>query len=84
MGVNVYRNYNEWKPAKGGYQREASLCPRCHNMTEYTLVWDGSGIGLPGIWTFKYNKQYALKCPICPNFEPVSNEVAEALIKGVR
>lgn len=82
MSVNIQRNYNEWKVAKTTYRRESAKCPRCNNFTQYQLVWDADGIGMPGILTFKYNKQYALKCPICPNAEPISKEVAEAILRG--
>lgn len=82
MTYNVYRNTPEWKPAKVPALRPSAVCPRCHNTVQYSLVWDGDGFGFPGLLTFKYNKHYAFKCPICPNFEPVSPAVAEALLKG--
>jgi hypothetical protein len=82
MSVNIQRNYKEWKAAKTTFRREAARCPRCNNVTQYQLVWDADGIGMPGILTFKYNKQFALKCPICPNVEPISKELAEAILEG--
>jgi phage FluMu protein Com len=82
VSVNIQRNFSEWKVAKTSYRREAEKCPRCNNVTHYQLVWDADGIGLPGILTFKYNKQYALKCPICPNVNAISKEVAEAIMRG--
>ena len=71
-----------WKPVKGNYTQAKKICPRCNNNVSYELAWDGDGYGMPGIWTFKYNKIYVFKCPICPNFEPLSKESAKAILKG--
>lgn len=77
-------SYNfSWKPVKGGlYTKEKQVCPRCNNKVDYVLSWDGEGIGIAGFNLFNTKKVYAFKCPICPHFEQVSNEVAKAIIKG--
>lgn len=67
---------------KGGHQKDYGVCPRCNNNKPYKLVYDASEYGLVGILTFKYNKMYAFKCPVCPNFEYISKELAQAIIKG--
>ncbi len=82
MTTNLYRYSSNWKEVKGGFKKEKQICPRCNNSVQYVLVSDGDGIGFPGIWTYKYSKFYAYKCPICPNHEDVPNEVAKAIIKG--
>lgn len=82
MTVNLYRYHANWKEVKGSHKREKQICPRCNNEVQYALVTDGDGFGFPGIWTYKYSKYYAFKCPICPNYEDVTNEVAKAIIKG--
>lgn len=82
MGIYKERYNNEWRAVKGDFKKEACICPRCRNKVEYTLCYDGDGIGFPGFLTLKYNKIYAYKCPICPNYEDVSPELAKAIING--
>lgn len=82
MTYNTYRAHPVWHQARVPYQGEPITCPRCHNETRYVLVWDADEFGFPGLLAFKYNKRYALKCPICPNFELLSKEVATAILKG--
>jgi hypothetical protein len=82
MTININRLNNEWKAVKGNFTKEETVCPRCNNRVAYILSYDADGFGMPGILTFKYNKHYAYKCPICPNFEAVSTEVAKAIING--
>lgn len=82
MTINLNRFHFKWKPVKGDFKMAEKYCPRCNNRVQYFLAYDGDGIGFPGIWTYTYSKHYAYKCPICPNFEEISNEVAKAIIKG--
>jgi hypothetical protein len=74
-------NFN-WKPVKGNYTKPKQLCPRCNNEVQYSLVWDGEGIGFGGFNLINTRKAYAFKCPICPNYDAVTNEVAKAILKG--
>lgn len=82
MGFYVSRYQYDWKPVKGGFTKPPCICPRCQNSVVSVLCSDGDGVGFPGLWTYKYNKVYAFKCPICPNFEEISAELAKAIIKG--
>jgi len=82
MGIYSTRYNFDWKPVKGNLRQEEITCPRCNNKVQYQLCCDGDGIGFPGLLTYKYNKQYAYKCPICPNFEVVSKEVAKAILRS--
>lgn len=82
MGIYSNRYNLEWKKVKGNFTKETQVCPRCKNTVRYELVSDGDEIGLLGILTYKYAKFYAYKCPICPNYEPLSKEVAKAIMKG--
>ena len=77
-----YNNFYAWKDAKGARVKDFGVCPRCQNSKPYKLVYDSNEYGFPGLLSFKYNKKYAFKCPICPNFELISNELAKAIIKG--
>jgi len=62
---------------------KAVHCPRCNNDVEYFLAWDSTGgFGLFPPLMVETGKIYAYKCPICPNFDLISNEVAKAIIKG--
>ena len=81
MAVYSTRYSADWKLVKGNFTKSKQLCSRCNNEVSYQLVWDGDGIGMPGIWTLKYKKYYAFKCPICPQFEPVSAETVKAVMK---
>jgi hypothetical protein len=82
MAIDSTRFHFNWKKVKGNFTKPESFCPRCTNKVSYFLVWDGSEAGLLGILTYKYAKFYAYKCPICPNFEEVSVEVAKAIMRG--
>jgi hypothetical protein len=82
MGIYSTRYNFEWKPVKGNFRQEEITCPRCNNKVQYQLCFDGDGFGFPGILTYKFNKQYAYKCPICPNFEVISNEVVKAILRS--
>jgi hypothetical protein len=82
MGIYSTRYNFEWKKVKGNFEKEEQICPRCKNNVKYSLCFDGDEIGLLGVLTYKYSKKYVYKCPICPNFEEVSNELAKAIIKG--
>ena len=58
------------------------MCPRCNNKVEYQLVWDGEGIGFGDFDLITTKRAYAFKCPICPNFDAISNEVAKAIMRS--
>ncbi len=77
---NSYRYHHDWRPVKGSILRDIQICQRCKNEVRYLLVYDGDGIGFPGIWTYKLKQYYAFKCPICPSFEEVTKEEAQYLI----
>ena len=82
MTINRYRYYNKWRFVKGNHIKDFGTCARCNNHKPYQLVYDANEAGLIGILTFKYNRIYAFKCPICPNFELIEDELAKAIIKG--
>jgi len=83
MSLLVDRFDYDWKKVKGNHSVKNQKCVRCNNQVDYFLAWDGSGIGLPGVWTIGFNKVYSYKCPICPNFELINKELAKAILKGV-
>lgn len=72
-----YRNYYLWK-AVDGVPRKTQRCPRCNNVGSFKFVWDCETYIL---W-HPVGKFYAYKCPTCPHVEPVTDELAEALIRG--
>lgn len=80
--IRRYRSNFEWKRVKGNSATKRKQCLRCHNEVDYFLAWDGAEFGLLGILTFKHSKIYSYKCPICPEFETIDNEVAKAIIKS--
>lgn len=82
MGYHRYKTQHEWKDVKGDHTKDYGSCPRCNNNIPFKLVYEGDGIGFPGIWTIKYNKFYAFKCQICPHFVEIPTEVAKAIMKG--
>lgn len=71
-----------WKPVKGNVPKKHMTCPRCNNEVDYFLAWDGEGMGIGGATFLTFKKAYVYKCPICPNYEELSQEVAKAIIKG--
>lgn len=78
MGINTYRNFYVWKVVGSDLIKPLCVCPRCNNKVNYILCFD-----CDRLWDiFKYNKIYAFKCPVCPNFEEISEELAKAIIKG--
>lgn len=82
--MSVYANRNEWNwtPVPGPFKQKVQCCPRCNNQVQYVLAYDGEGWGFPGMWTYKLKQHYAYKCPICPNFEPVSKDEAKSIIRA--
>lgn len=82
MSISTTHYNFKWKQVKGNYLKAKQVCPRCNNEVQYSLVWDGEGIGIAGFNLVNTKRAYAYKCPICPNFEVVSNEVAKAILKG--
>ena len=82
MGMYVNSYSANWRKVKGNFKSSKQLCPRCNNQVEYDLCSDSEGVGFGGIVMFATKTYYVYKCPICPNIEPVSNEVAKAIIKG--
>lgn len=81
MSSNKIRFYELWRQVSHGYPRKKQVCPRCGNEVEYVLVMDYSEFGLFWPLAIKYNKHYAYKCPICPNYDLIPNELAKAIIK---
>jgi hypothetical protein len=80
--VAFVTNYNfNWKPVKGSLKKSV-VCPRCHNKVEYNLCSDSARFGFLIGPHLKYGHVYAWKCPICPNHEEVSKQVAKAIIRG--
>jgi len=82
MSIRTTRFNFEWKKVRGSYKKEKQKCSRCNNIVQYELSYDGNEFGFPGLLSYKFSKVYAYKCPICPNFEAVENEVAKAIMKG--
>lgn len=78
MAIYCYK----WKRVRGGYLRESQMCPRCNNVVRFELVWDSDGVGIGSFFLIYFKKIYAYKCPICPNFELVSNELVKAIKRG--
>ena len=71
-----------WKKVKGNYKKEKQVCERCKNEVEYELCSESEGIGFGGMVLLSTKNFYVYKCPICPNIEPISNELAKAILKG--
>ena len=80
MGRYVTRHTFNWKAVKGDIPKKSMVCPRCNNQVDYFLAWDGEGVGI-GNLILATNKAYVYKCPICPNYEEISQQFAKALIK---
>jgi ribosomal protein S27AE len=80
MAVYITKYSFEWKKVKGNIPTKKLLCPRCNNSVEYFLAWDGDTIGW-GKLSLPTSKAYVYKCPICPQYEVISQELAKALIK---
>lgn len=76
------RNYFDWKVVEGNFERESAICTRCGNLVNYKLVFDADEVGYLGLLTFKHNKKYAYKCPICPQHESIPALIAKNIIKG--
>lgn len=80
MAVYIYSHAPNWKQDKDKIKKEVKqICPRCNNSVNYELVWDSESIGIAGLQLLNLKKYYAFKCPICPNFEPLTSEVVKAL-----
>lgn len=73
-----------WKAVKGNYSKKSLVCPRCHNQVDYYFAYAATGFfGLFGpALSVATSKTYAYKCPVCPNVEEVSDEVAKAIKRG--
>lgn len=77
------RYKSRWKAVSGDYTRPSRTCPRCHNMVSYFLAWDSdTSLSFSGLFEIPVTKTYAYKCSICPNHEPISNELAKAIKSG--
>ena len=72
----------KWKKVKGNQSSKRKICPRCKNDVEYFFAWDSEEFGFLGLLTFKHSKKYSFKCPICPEYELLSDEAAKAIIKS--
>ena len=72
-----YRDWN-WKVVKNS-KTTPRKCKRCNNDVEYELVKDSAGIEFFTMTILPTNAYYAIKCPICPEFEQVSRSVAKSL-----
>lgn len=70
-----------WKAVKGNHPTKSLVCPRCHNRVDYYFAYAATSfVGLFGLaLSFATSKTYAYKCPVCPNVEEVSDEVAKAI-----
>lgn len=81
--IRVTRYKPDWKPVKANIRKEPQVCERCNNNVQYLLVYSGGlGLNLSNWFESRSDKLYAFKCPICPRTEPISTELANALIKG--
>ena len=72
----------DWKKVKGNYKKEKQICERCNNEVQYELCKENEGIGFGAVVLIATKNFYVYKCPICPNIEPIANEVAKAIMKG--
>jgi hypothetical protein len=80
MAIYTYDSQPNWKKDKDGIKKkEKQVCSRCNNNVQYELVWDAEGVGFAGIQLINFKKYYAFKCPICPNIEPLTNEIVYAI-----
>lgn len=77
MPVVIYNYAPQWKKAKGNRLGAEETCPRCRNRVHYFLAYV-----CDSILFVEHNKHYAFKCPICPNFEQISKELANAIMRG--
>ena len=81
--MNRYTSYQaNWKKVEGNFKKESQNCPRCNNNVQYELCYESEGIGFGSAVLFATKKYYVYKCPICPSIEPISTEVAKAIMKG--
>ena len=81
--MNKHWSYQaNWKKVKGNFKKQLAVCSRCNNSVQYELCYESEGIGFGGAVLFATSKYYVYKCPICPNVEPLSTEVAKAIMKG--
>lgn len=80
MSIHTFRHFHKWKVVKGNFLKDLCICTRCNNNVNYILCFDSDTL-----WhVLKYNKVYAYKCPVCPNFEEISAELAKAIIEESR
>jgi len=62
-----------WSPIKNNkVPAKIVTCPRCNNTNEFVFKSGSHGSG---------HKFYGFKCPICPHYEDVDDNVAKALMK---
>ena len=76
MPVVVYSYVQKWNKAKGNHLRAEETCPRCKNRVQYFLAY-----ACDSTFFVEHNKQYAFKCPICPNFNEISKELANSIMR---
>ncbi len=82
MAIYIKDNKFNWRPVKGHNLTKHTTCSRCNNEVDFFLAWDGNSLGIGGISLFTLNKIYVYKCPICPNYEEISQQYAKALMQG--
>ena len=82
MAIYTNSYTTSWKKVSGNYKKDEAVCSRCNNNVKYELCYDSEGLGFGGFVLLSTKKYYVYKCPICPNFEPVSSELAKAIMKG--
>jgi transcription elongation factor Elf1 len=77
MSVHTFRTNHIWKKVAGNHEKKNYICPRCKNKVNYILCVDSDSL-----WSvIKYNRIYAYTCPICPNYDEISEQHAKAIIK---
>ena len=72
----------KWKKVAGNFKKAKQTCSRCKNEVQYELCSASEGIGFGTFVLLPTKTFYVYKCPICPVIEPLSKQVAKAIMKG--
>jgi hypothetical protein len=72
----------KWKKVSGNFKKSKQTCLRCNNEVQYELCSASEGFGFGPFVLLPINTCYVYKCPICPVIEPLSKQVAKAIMKG--
>jgi predicted nucleic-acid-binding Zn-ribbon protein len=78
--MEVNRSRPKWDILKPNMSKSMK-CPRCGNTGEFNMSVGSTSYFHLGFTKVRNDKQYAYKCPICPYYEEVLEEVVKALAK---